>query len=170
MVAADRGQTSTGKASGSGCKSGLTRYLGECNVCKDNAAKVETKEIKDEAAIGKRGIDDIGGHAKPDQYGRSICGLGHGSARAFSRQAFLRRAHVRVLGVMEYLEAASRCRSAQLAAKDPTRAKNPPAHRSLDLPGLASKVLNVARGEARSAYKRAFDAQLAVYTGKPPTG
>ena len=28
----------------------------------------------------------------------------------------------------------------------------------------------VARGEARSAYKRAFDAQLAVFTGKPPTG
>jgi glutathione S-transferase len=28
----------------------------------------------------------------------------------------------------------------------------------------------VARGEARAAYKRAFDAQLAVFTGKPPTG
>ena len=28
----------------------------------------------------------------------------------------------------------------------------------------------VARGEARPAYKRAFDAQLAVYTGTPPTG
>jgi hypothetical protein len=28
----------------------------------------------------------------------------------------------------------------------------------------------VARGEARPAYKRAFDAQLAVNTGKPPTG
>jgi glutathione S-transferase len=28
----------------------------------------------------------------------------------------------------------------------------------------------VARGEARPAYKRAFDAQLAVSTGKPPTG
>src|SRR6266704_3943459 len=28
----------------------------------------------------------------------------------------------------------------------------------------------VARGEARPAYKRAFDGQLAVYTGKPPTG
>ncbi len=28
----------------------------------------------------------------------------------------------------------------------------------------------VARGEARPAYKRAFNAQLAVYTGKPPTG
>jgi glutathione S-transferase len=26
----------------------------------------------------------------------------------------------------------------------------------------------VARGEARPAYKRAFDAQLAVFTGKPP--
>lgn len=28
----------------------------------------------------------------------------------------------------------------------------------------------VARGEARPAYKRAFDAQLAVFTGKPPIG
>jgi glutathione S-transferase len=28
----------------------------------------------------------------------------------------------------------------------------------------------VARGEARPAYNRAFDAQLAVYTGKPSTG
>src|SRR3984957_15959965 len=28
----------------------------------------------------------------------------------------------------------------------------------------------VARGEARPAYKRAFDAQLAVFTGKPPAG
>ena len=28
----------------------------------------------------------------------------------------------------------------------------------------------VARGEARAAYKRAFAAQLAVFTGKPPTG
>jgi len=28
----------------------------------------------------------------------------------------------------------------------------------------------VARGEARPAYKRAFDAQLAVFTGKPRTG
>jgi glutathione S-transferase len=28
----------------------------------------------------------------------------------------------------------------------------------------------IARGEARPAYKRAFDDQLAVFTGKPPTG
>jgi glutathione S-transferase len=27
----------------------------------------------------------------------------------------------------------------------------------------------VARGEARPAFKRAFDAQLTVFTGKPPT-
>ena len=36
-----------------------------------------------------------------------------------------------------------------------------------EYPNLAGYV---ARGEARPAYKRAFDAQLAVYTGKPPTG
>jgi len=28
----------------------------------------------------------------------------------------------------------------------------------------------IARGEARPAYKRAFDVQLAVFTGKPPAG
>ena len=28
----------------------------------------------------------------------------------------------------------------------------------------------IAAGEARPAYKRAFNAQLAVYTGNPPTG
>jgi len=36
-----------------------------------------------------------------------------------------------------------------------------------EYPNLAAYV---ARGEARPAYKRAFDAQRAVYTGKPPTG
>ncbi len=36
-----------------------------------------------------------------------------------------------------------------------------------DYPNLAAYV---ARGESRPAYDRAFDAQLAVYTGKPPTG
>ena len=36
-----------------------------------------------------------------------------------------------------------------------------------EYPNLAAYV---ARGEARPAYKRAFDAQLAVANGKPPTG
>jgi glutathione S-transferase len=36
-----------------------------------------------------------------------------------------------------------------------------------EYPNLAAYV---ARGEARPAYKRAFDAQLAVFTGNPPTG
>ncbi len=36
-----------------------------------------------------------------------------------------------------------------------------------EYPNLAAYV---ARGEARPGYKRAFHAQLAVYTGKPPTG
>jgi glutathione S-transferase len=37
----------------------------------------------------------------------------------------------------------------------------------LEYPNLCAYV---ARGEARPAYKRAFDDQLAVFTGKPPTG
>lgn len=46
--------------------------------------------------------------------------------------------------------------------------------RRLNGSGLLEKYPNlsayVARGEARPAYKRAFDAQLAVFTGKPPAG
>ena len=46
--------------------------------------------------------------------------------------------------------------------------------RRLDGSGMVEKYPNlsayVARGEARPAYKRAFDAQLAVFIGKPPTG
>ncbi len=44
----------------------------------------------------------------------------------------------------------------------------------LKLSGLLNEFPNlaayVARGEARAAYKRAFDAQLAVFTGNPPPG
>jgi glutathione S-transferase len=44
--------------------------------------------------------------------------------------------------------------------------------RRLNGSGLVEKYPNlsayVARGEARPAYQRAFDAQLAVFTGKPP--
>jgi glutathione S-transferase len=36
-----------------------------------------------------------------------------------------------------------------------------------EYPNLATYV---AHGEARPAYKRAFAAQLAVYSGKPPAG
>jgi glutathione S-transferase len=36
-----------------------------------------------------------------------------------------------------------------------------------EFPNLSAYI---ARGEARPAYKRAFEAQLAVFTGKPPTG
>ncbi len=46
--------------------------------------------------------------------------------------------------------------------------------RRLNGSGILEKYTNlsayVARGEARPAYKRAFDDQLAVFTGKPPTG
>ena len=38
------------------------------------------------------------------------------------------------------------------------------------LNGHPSLAAYVARGEARPAYKRAFDAQAALYTGKPATG
>ena len=38
------------------------------------------------------------------------------------------------------------------------------------LDGFPNLAAYVARGEARPAYKRAFDAQLAVNTGKLPGG
>src|SRR5258708_21731271 len=50
---------------------------------------LNAREIKGGPATGLCDIDDIGGHTKPDQYGRSVCRLGYGSARASSRQAFL---------------------------------------------------------------------------------
>ena len=70
---------------------GLTHHFGECNVCEDNVTKSKTKEIRDEPVAGLCSIDDIGGHAKSDQYGRSVCRLRHRSARPSSRQAFLRQ-------------------------------------------------------------------------------
>jgi glutathione S-transferase len=46
--------------------------------------------------------------------------------------------------------------------------------RRLNGSGILEKIPNlfayVARGQARPAFKRAFDDQLAVFTGKPPTG
>jgi hypothetical protein len=66
--------------------------LTECNTGEDGATKGETQEIKYEPAAGLCSVDGIGGHAKRNQFGRSICGLERGSARAFSRHAFLRRA------------------------------------------------------------------------------
>jgi glutathione S-transferase len=46
--------------------------------------------------------------------------------------------------------------------------------RRLSGSGLLEEFANlhayIARGEARPAYKRAFDAQLAVFAGKPPSG
>jgi glutathione S-transferase len=38
------------------------------------------------------------------------------------------------------------------------------------LDGYPNLCAYIARGEGRAAYKRAFAAQLAVFTGKPPTG
>jgi glutathione S-transferase len=38
------------------------------------------------------------------------------------------------------------------------------------LEGYPNLRAYIARGEARPAYKRAFDAQLAVFTGRPPSG
>jgi len=38
------------------------------------------------------------------------------------------------------------------------------------LEGYPNLSAYVARGEARPAYKRAFEAQLAVFTGNPSTG
>ena len=91
MVPADRGTSLDRESVRVRPQSGLTRHLGECNVCKDYVTKSEKKEIKDEPVAGLCSIDAIGGHAKSDQYGRSVCRLRHRSARAFSRQAFLRQ-------------------------------------------------------------------------------
>lgn len=96
MVPADRGTSLDRESVRVRPQGGLTRHLGECNVCEDNVTKSETKEIKDEPVADLCSIDDVGGHAKSDQYGRSVCRLRHRSARAFSRQAFLRQQDSRI--------------------------------------------------------------------------
>jgi hypothetical protein len=92
MVAARSGQTSAGKASGSGRQARLTRSLfRECHGSEDDGTKAETQQIKVGRPAGSRRIDDIDGHPKTDQYGRSWHSLGRGSADPFGRHAFLRR-------------------------------------------------------------------------------
>ena len=89
MMADDRGTIPRqGRHQGSGCKR-PDPHSGRSNVCKDNDAKAKTQEINDEPLAVLSGVGDIGGHANPDQYGRSMCGLRHGSAWASSREAFL---------------------------------------------------------------------------------
>jgi hypothetical protein len=105
MVAADRGQTSAGKASGPGRNAAWPAISGECNGCEDDATKGNAQEIKAEPTAGLCDLDEIGGRAKPDQYGRRVCCRGYGAAWASSRQAFLRQACC-VLGVMEYWQGA----------------------------------------------------------------
>ncbi|MEH2565649.1 hypothetical protein V1289_005276 [Bradyrhizobium sp. AZCC 2289] len=90
MVAADRGQTSTEKASGSGCTAARPATSGECNVRKDDAANGETKETKGQPGCRPRGIGDIDGREKSGQYGRSALRLGSGIAWAFGNRAFLK--------------------------------------------------------------------------------
>jgi hypothetical protein len=89
MMADDRGTIPRqGRRQGQAAKR-PDPHSGGSNVCKDNDAKAKTQEINNEPVASLSGVDDIGGHAKPDQYGRSMCRLGHGSARASSREAFL---------------------------------------------------------------------------------
>lgn len=65
MVASDRGQIPTGTRQGqTAWRPGPPSR--KCNVCKNNATKAKTREIKSELVAVLRGIDAIGGHAKPN--------------------------------------------------------------------------------------------------------
>jgi hypothetical protein len=105
------GVNSTWKAFGSDRESGLTPpFQKECHARQDDATKSKTQELKkqgiqDRFVADAYGFDAIGCHAKLDQYGRRICRLGHGSAWALGRRAFLERTDdVTVFGVMEYCQ------------------------------------------------------------------
>lgn len=89
MVAADRGQTPTGKRQGQAATRPDPPSFGKCNGCEDEAPTGKTQEIKTGPAAGRCGVDVVGGQAKPDQYGRCIRYLGDGAARTFGCQAFL---------------------------------------------------------------------------------
>jgi hypothetical protein len=85
MVTADRGKLRQGKRQGQAANRPDPPSSGECNGCEDGASKGKAQEIKGEPDAGLCGIDGIGGHAKPDQYGRCIRHLGDGAARALLR-------------------------------------------------------------------------------------
>ena len=84
------GKPRQGKRQGQASKGPDPPSSGECNVCEDNTTKGKTQKIKDESAADLCSIDDIDGHAKPDQYGCRQRRLGRGTDRPFGRQAFLR--------------------------------------------------------------------------------
>jgi hypothetical protein len=88
----DRGRTSTGKTSGSGRYARLTRHLRDCHGRKDKNKKNKRQEIEIEPSCCSTSINDIGGHAKPDQHGRRHGGLGRGTAWASRRQTVLKHA------------------------------------------------------------------------------
>ena len=87
---ADRGQTSAGKASGSGRQARLTRHFcGEGNA--SDTTEVKAQKQPDQSDFDPCLTNDIDGHAKPDQHGRGRCDFGRSSAHPPGRQAFLRR-------------------------------------------------------------------------------
>ena len=89
---ADRGQTSAGKASGSGRQARLTRhFFGECNASEEDATEVKAQNEQDQSDFDPCLTNDIDGHAKPDQHGRGRCDFGRSSAHPPGPQAFLRR-------------------------------------------------------------------------------
>jgi hypothetical protein len=89
---ADRGQTSAGKASGSGRQVRLTRhFFGEGNASEEDTTDVKAKNEQDQSDVEPCLTNDIDGHAKPDQHGRGRCDFGRSSAHPPGRQAFLRR-------------------------------------------------------------------------------
>ena len=89
---ADRGQTSAGKASGSGRQARLTRhFFGECSASEEDATEVKAQNEQDQSDVDPCLTNDIDGHAKPDQHGRGRCDFGRSSAHPPGRQAFLRR-------------------------------------------------------------------------------
>ena len=89
---ADRGQTSAGKASGSGRQARLTRhFFGECNASEEDATEVKAQKQPDQSDFDPSLTNDIDGHAKPDQHDRGRRDFGRSSAHPPGRQAFLRR-------------------------------------------------------------------------------
>jgi len=81
------GQTSTGKASGSGCQAARPAVLWECNAI-ITEAKAQKGKYEPDARLCV--LDAIDGYPQPDQHGRDHRRLRRGSAHPFSRPAFLR--------------------------------------------------------------------------------
>jgi hypothetical protein len=68
-------------------------------ITNDRVQNGKPQEVKDEAAASQCDLNAIGGHTKPLQFGRRICCLGDGPARAYGRASIFGLAPLAALSI-----------------------------------------------------------------------